>query len=123
MSLSIIHMITNIQNSISIFKALSEVTRLKIVWLLINMDSKICVSEIIEVLNEPQYNVSRHLRILSNAGMLEESKEGKWVYYYLKRTDSEFMELINKAVSLISEDDMKIEIEHCKQRLLTREIN
>lgn len=116
-------MITNIQNSISIFKALSEITRLKIVWLLINMDSKICVSKIIEVLNEPQYNVSRHLKILSKAGMLEESKEGKWVYYYLKRTDSEFMNLINKAVSLITEDDMKIEVEQCKQRLLHRKIN
>ncbi|EPR70976.1 ArsR/SmtB family transcription factor [Cyclobacterium qasimii] len=92
-----------IQNSIVLFKALSEITRLKIIWLLINIDSKICVSEIIEVLNQPQYNVSKHLRILRKAGLLEESKEGKWVYYYIKETDSEFILHLKKAISIISE--------------------
>lgn len=110
-----------IQNTITIFKALSEITRLKIIWLLINMDSKICVSEIIEVLNEPQYNVSRHLKILSKAGLLEENKEGKWVYYYIKKTNSEFLQHIKNAVSIISENDMTLEIQRCKQKLLTRE--
>ncbi|WP_299779275.1 metalloregulator ArsR/SmtB family transcription factor [uncultured Formosa sp.] len=110
----------NLQHSITIFKALSEITRLKIIWLLINMDSKICVSEIIEVLNEPQYNVSRHLRILSKAGILDEVKEGKWVYYFIKTTDSEFMQHIKEAVSTISEKEMTIEIQRCKQRLLER---
>lgn len=111
----------NLQNSITIFKALSEITRLKIIWLLINMDSKICVSEIIEVLNEPQYNVSRHLRILSKAGLLEENKEGKWVYYFIKKADGEFMQYIKKAVSVISENDMTFEMQRCKQLLLIRE--
>ncbi|MFB9053814.1 ArsR/SmtB family transcription factor [Formosa undariae] len=111
----------NLQNSLNTFKALSEVTRLKIIWLLINMDSKICVSEIIEVLNEPQYNVSRHLRILKKADIIDESKEGKWVYYFIKSTDSEFMSHIKNAVSTISEKDMTIEIERCKQRLLERD--
>ncbi|UMB59930.1 metalloregulator ArsR/SmtB family transcription factor [Lutibacter sp. A80] len=111
----------NLQNSITIFKALSEITRLKIIWLLINMDSKICVSEIIEVLKEPQYNVSRHLRILSKAGLLEENKEGKWVYYFIKKTDGEFIKHIKNAVSVISENDMLVEMQRCKQLLITRE--
>lgn len=111
----------SIENGIIIFKALSEITRLKIIWLLINVDSKICVSEIIEVLNVPQYNVSRHLKILSKAGLLEESKEGKWVYYFIKETDSVFMQHIKNAVSTISETDMTVEVQRCKQRLLTRE--
>ncbi|UMB53350.1 ArsR family transcriptional regulator [Lutibacter sp. A64] len=85
------------------------------------MDSKICVSEIIEVLNEPQYNVSRHLRILSKAGLLEENKEGKWVYYFIKKSDGEFMQYIKKAVSVISENDMTFEMQRCKQLLLIRE--
>ncbi|QDO93165.1 winged helix-turn-helix transcriptional regulator [Formosa sediminum] len=112
---------TSIENSISVFKALSEITRLKIIWLLINVDSKICVSEIIDVLNVPQYNVSRHLRILSKAGILNESKEGKWVYYFINNTDSEFLNHIKRAVSTISENDMKTEIKRCKQKLLIRE--
>ena len=85
------------------------------------MDSKICVSEIIEVLNEPQYNVSRHLKILSKAGLIDETKEGKWVYYYIKDSGDEFMQHIKNAVSIITESDMTIEIQRCKQRLLARE--
>lgn len=112
---------SNIETSITIFKALSEVTRLKIIWLLINIDSKICVSEIIEVLNVPQYNVSRHLKILSKAGLLEEVKEGKWVYYSINKTDNAFMQHIKDAVSIISEKDMTKEVKLCKQRLLVRE--
>ena len=60
-----------------IFKALSDVTRLKIMWLLLSIDSKICVSEIIDVLCENQYNVSKHLKILKKAGLIYEKKEGK----------------------------------------------
>lgn len=112
---------TNIENSVIVFKALSEITRLKIIWLLINIDSKICVSEIIEVLDVPQYNVSRHLKILSKAGLIEENREGKWVYYFITETDSAFMRHIKNAVSIISESDMSSEIKRCKQTLLTRE--
>ncbi|WP_282039660.1 ArsR/SmtB family transcription factor [Saccharicrinis aurantiacus] len=111
----------SIESSITIFKALSEITRLKIIWLLINIDSKICVSEIIEVLKVPQYNVSRHLGLLKKAGILEESKEGKWVYYCIKNTEDEFMHFLQKAISTISKEEMASEIKRCKQRLLSRE--
>ena len=113
---------SDIQEGLSVFKALSEITRLKIIWLLMNIDSKICVSEIIEVLDEPQYNVSRHLKILSRAGLLGESKEGKWVFYFMKKDESEFMRHVRSAVSVISDKDMKVEVQRCKQRLLNRDI-
>jgi len=111
---------TNLEKSIRIFKALSEITRLKIIWLLLNIDSKICVSEIIEVLDVPQYNVSRHLKILSNAGLLGEIKEGKWVFYYINKDDSEFMYHVENAINSISDKDMIVEIQRCRQRLLER---
>lgn len=57
------------------FKALSDTTRLKIVWLLSNIDSKVCVSEIMEVLCEQQYNVSRHLNILKKANIISEKRK------------------------------------------------
>lgn len=43
-------------------------------WLLLSIDSKISVSEIIDVLEENQYNVSKHLRILKNAGVVYEKR-------------------------------------------------
>lgn len=99
---------------IEIFKALSDATRLKIVWLLTNIDEKICVSEIVEVLDEHQYNVSRHLKILKKVKLVEEVKEGKWVFYYLTPIQSEFRKLIQDAIKLIPESKMQNEINKCK---------
>lgn len=106
---------------IEIFKALSDATRLKIVWLLTNIDKKICVSEIVEVLDEYQYNVSRHLKILKKAKLVEEVKEGKWVFYYLTPINSEFNQLLQDAIKLIPESQMQHEINKCKTLLEKRE--
>ncbi|MDO6516097.1 ArsR family transcriptional regulator [Zobellia uliginosa] len=105
---------------INIFKALSDATRLKIVWLLTNIDEKICVSEIVEVLDEYQYNVSRHLKILKKANLVEEVKEGKWVFYYLTPIKSEFRQLIQEAIKTIPESQMNNEIHKCKLLLAER---
>jgi ArsR family transcriptional regulator len=106
---------------IEIFKALSDTTRLKIVWLLTNIDEKICVSEIVEVLDEYQYNVSRHLKILKNAKLVEEVKEGKWVFYYLTPIKNEFRQMIQDAIKLIPESQMHNEINKCKTLLEERD--
>lgn len=105
---------------ISIFKALSDATRLKIVWLLTNIDEKICVSEIVEVLDEYQYNVSRHLKILKKAKLVEEIKEGKWVFYYLTPINSEFRQFVQETIKTIPESQMNKEIHKCKILLAAR---
>jgi len=110
------------KNHSKIFKALSDLTRLKIIWLLTNIDEKICVSEIVDVLDEHQYNVSRHLRILKDASLIEEVKEGKWVFYYLCPTQNEFQHFIQKAISSIPATKMNTEMTKCKQLLHLREI-
>jgi len=53
-----------------VFKVLSDKTRLKIMWLLNSVDSKATVSEIVDVIGESHFNVSRHMQILKNAGLL-----------------------------------------------------
>ncbi|MDW7692648.1 metalloregulator ArsR/SmtB family transcription factor [Flammeovirgaceae bacterium SG7u.111] len=106
---------------IKIFKALSDIKRLKVIWLLTNIDKKICVSEIVEVLEEHQYNVSRHLRVLKDALLIEEAKEGKWVFYYLSPVRSEFQHLIQKTISSIPEKEMTVEITKCRKLLSIRE--
>lgn len=106
---------------LEIFKALSDPTRLKIVWLLTNIDEKICVSEIVEVLDEYQYNVSRHLKLLKNVKLVEEVKEGKWVYYYLTPISSAFGQTIQDAIKLIPESHMRTEITKCRTLLAARD--
>jgi DNA-binding transcriptional ArsR family regulator len=62
-------------------KALSDPTRLKIIYLL--QDGELCVCEIISALNKPQSTVSHHLNILKKAEFIQGRKEGLWIYYKL----------------------------------------
>lgn len=104
----------------AIFKALSDMTRLKIMWLLLSIDSKICVSEIIDVLKENQYNVSKHLRILKNAGLIYEKKEGKWTFYYYRTSNEPFDTKIRQTVLTIPKELLTDEIFRCQKRLSMR---
>ncbi|MCX7749129.1 MAG: metalloregulator ArsR/SmtB family transcription factor [Clostridia bacterium] len=102
------------------FKALSDMTRLKIMWLLLSIDSKISVSEIIDVLEENQYNVSKHLRILKNAGLIYEKKEGKWTFYHYRTRNEKFDTEIRKTVLTIPKELMVEEVSRCQKRLSMR---
>jgi ArsR family transcriptional regulator len=99
------------------------VKRLKIIWLLTNIDERICVSEIVDVLEEHQYNVSRDLKILKDALIIKEMKEGKWVFYHLSPSKNEFQHLIKKAIASIPEKEMTTEITKCRKLLNVRENN
>lgn len=103
-----------------IYKALSDMTRLKIMWLLLSIDSKISVSEIIDVLEENQYNVSKHLRILKNAGLIYEKKEGKWTFYHCLTSNEVFDTYIRQTVVTIPKELMANEISRCHKRLSMR---
>jgi len=103
-----------------IFKTLSDLTRLKIMWLLLSMDSKISVSEIIDVLEENQYNVSKHLKILKNAGLIYEKKEGKWAFYQYRESNNLFDKAIRDTVLTIPNNMMLDEVKRCEQRLAMR---
>lgn len=105
---------------ITTFKALSDMTRIKIVWLLLSIDSKIYVSEIADILEENQYNVSKHLKTLENARLIFKKKEGKWNYYHYINSDNEFDAQIRQAVLMISKELMLEESSRCKKRLSMR---
>ncbi len=66
-------------NPIKIFKALSDETRLRILWLLDKHE--LSVNDIVEILNSSQSRVSRHLTVLRDARFLECRREGTWAYY------------------------------------------
>ena len=58
------------------FKALSDETRLRIVHLLIEKNTPLCVCEFTDALEVPQYNISRHLKILKLAKLIEDEVVG-----------------------------------------------
>ena len=98
---------------LEIFKCLSDETRLRLLHLLIKADSELCGCELADSLEVPQYNVSRHLKILSNTGLIEERKEGRWVYFGISKGKSSFRKAILKSVSciphsLLAKDQMEL---------------
>jgi SAM-dependent methyltransferase len=64
-----------------LFRALADPTRLRIVALLRRME--LSVGELAQVLGQSQPRVSRHVRILTDAGLCERRREGSWVFLRL----------------------------------------
>lgn len=112
---------SSLEKSVSILRALSDKTRLRIVHLFSSTDKALCVCEIMDALNEFQYNVSRHLKELKMAGLLKEGKEGRWVYYSLAEPADEFQRFLFKAVSSVPEDLLQEDRKRLEARLSLRE--
>ena len=72
------------------FKALSEENRLRIIKLLGGCRTSLCVCEIVEALNLPQYLISKQLNILKKVGLVQCEKKGKWAYYSLANPGDSF---------------------------------
>lgn len=76
---------------IRVMKALSDPNRVRVVKLL--QMGELCVCEIKEVLGLAQSTVSKHLKILEDAGLLEKKRQGTWMIYSLvDGSDSAYVE-------------------------------
>jgi ArsR family transcriptional regulator len=69
----------------TIFKALSDATRLRIVKLL--EKGELCVCDIVSALDIVQPKASFHLSVLKEAGLIKDRKQGKWIHYSLNESD------------------------------------
>jgi ArsR family transcriptional regulator len=63
------------------FQALGDRTRLRLLNLM--GEQEICVCYFVEVLDQPQPKISRHLAYLRSAGLVAARREGKWMHYRL----------------------------------------
>ena len=66
---------------IKVMKALSDPNRVRIIKML--QHKTMCVCEMKEALQIAQPSVSKHLKILEEAGLVSNRKDGQWVDYYL----------------------------------------
>lgn len=97
---------------LTMLKALAEPTRLRVVSLLAH--GEMTVSEIMQVLGQSQPRVSRHLKLLADAGLCERFPEGGWVFYRLVRTGP-----VSRLASIIEEftDAEDPQVQRDRQRL------
>jgi ArsR family transcriptional regulator len=62
-----------------LFQALGDRTRLRLLNLM--ADGEVCVCFFVEVLDQPQPKISRHLAYLRSAGLVAARREAKWMHY------------------------------------------
>ncbi|MEN3951468.1 metalloregulator ArsR/SmtB family transcription factor [Iodidimonas sp. SYSU 1G8] len=90
------------ENLLAALKAAAEPTRLRLLALL--EYNELTVSELTQILGQSQPRVSRHLKLMAEAGLVERFSEGTWAFYRvadqaLGRT------LVRAIVDLITEED------------------
>ncbi len=69
------------ESTATLFKALGDPARIKIVNLLARSDGPVCACEFEPTLGLSQPTVSHHLKKLTEAGLLERDQRGKWAYF------------------------------------------
>ena len=96
-------------------RAAGEATRLRTLCLL--REGELTVTELTEILGQSQPRVSRHLKVLADAGLVERFQEGAWVFYRLsaEATGGALSDLLTaKGVEAPAED--LAELEHIRER-------
>lgn len=73
------NVIIKMKQTLKIFKSLSDSTRLRILLLLLQRE--LCVCELTFILEMEQSRISHQLRVLRNADLVEDIREGKWIIY------------------------------------------
>lgn len=106
---------------VSIFKALSEESRLRILALI--LEGELCVCEIESCLKMTQSNASRHLTTLKNSGILESYKKAQWTYYrlnnnFIQENKDLWEYLKNRLKELPSYSSDYEEYQKCKEQAL-----
>jgi len=65
----------------TLFRALADPARVRILNLLATSDEPVCVCNLVEPVGLTQGTVSHHLKKLSEAGLVDREQRGKWAYY------------------------------------------
>ena len=97
------------ENFLKTISSLNDETRLKIVRF-INENGEVCVCDIENSFDMIQSRVSRHLKILKEAGFLKVDRKGRWAYYSIRNPLDIFRQNILKEISYLELDIPKLDL-------------
>lgn len=89
----------NLYDLAELFKVFGDTTRIKILWAL--AESEMCVCDIAVLLNMTQSAISHQLRVLKQARLVKNRKEGKIVFYSLD--DAHVKQIFDQGLIHINE--------------------
>lgn len=104
-----------------IFHALSDSYRVRIMRLLLTSSSEICLCELSDSLNEPEYKLSRHVKILKQTGLITSVRDGKWIYHGLVNKP-DYLKKLHQAILLFPDASEKFQsdLKRFKKRMKLR---
>jgi ArsR family transcriptional regulator len=94
------------ENFLQTISAVNDETRIRILNF-INSKDEVCVAQIEEKFNMIQSRVSRHLKILKDAGFLRVDRRGRWAYYSIRSPLDQFRQSLLKELSYLESDYIK----------------
>lgn len=103
-----------------LFSALADRTRLRIAHLLLQSKKGLCVCELTDALEEPQPNVSRHLKLMKQAGLVSERREGRWTYCCLCEPVRDFLSALSCCFNQVPATDLERDRRELRKRLALR---
>jgi ArsR family transcriptional regulator len=92
----------SLDDILNALRASAESTRLRLLALFTK--GELTVSEVTQILRQSQPRVSRHLKLMSEAGLIERFKEGSWVFYRLAE-DERSSAIVQRLSELMPWDD------------------
>lgn len=107
-----------------IFQALADLTRVRVVRLLAATKEEACLCEVVDSLLEPQYKLSRHLKILKQSGIVTAEKDGRWIYHGLVKGYPYLSRLYGAILAFPDRDQVfASDLERFEERMSLREDN
>ncbi|NVK34722.1 MAG: metalloregulator ArsR/SmtB family transcription factor [Rhodobacteraceae bacterium] len=106
----------SIDATLSTLRAVGEVTRLRLIALF--AEGELTVKDATAILGQSQPRISRHLKLLAEAGIIQRFPEGAWVYYRL--VDGAIGDFTRDLVARISKDDPVLLADHERLETLRR---
>lgn len=73
------------------------------VCLMLRAKSEMCLCELSDSLEEPEYKLSRHLKVLKSSGIVNAERDGKWIYHSLAK--NKYLKLIHEAIKSYPDPD------------------
>ena len=86
---------------------------------------ELCVCDLMAALDLPQSSVSRHLSYLRNAGLVDDRRQGIWMYYTINKKSTEHASILSDLLSamLFEQDQAAQDKLLLKKHLATKEMN
>lgn len=87
---------------VPVFAALADRTRLRLLNLMHGRE--VCVCYFVEILQQGQPKISRHLAYLRSAGLVEVRREGKWMHYRMAGVEARVAAVVETALRAVAQD-------------------